>query len=433
VRRFEAGRIYPRLIRVITILAAAVSLLVMMAPPAAYHVAARFSVAAEMGARADAAAHVMSEFATRNPDHWAYEHARILGRLALVVETARTVEWQVLDEEGRVVLTQGPRAARPAISVSATFYDAGIPAGTVTVSRSIRDIMGWTVFLAVIGVALAGASFLLLRSLPLRLLAEATERLARLTEMDRERAAQLAQASKLAQLGEVATGMAHELNQPLTAIILAAENAQRLLARSPPGLEGAGARLNRILQMAQRAGTVIDHMRIFGRMGDGTSGPISIATAVRGAVELLAFKLDRHRIQMEVTLPEDLPPVIGQAVPLEQVMMNLIANACDAYGNSPDTAEEPPRLIGVVATASATQVSVTVQDRAGGIPPDVLPRIFDPFFTTKPVGQGTGLGLSISWGIINDMGGTLSAVSAEGGTTFTITLPAAQGVALDAA
>ncbi|WP_203076926.1 sensor histidine kinase [Falsiroseomonas ponticola] len=419
----DTGRIDPRLVRVITALALTVSLLIMVALPAAYFVAARVAVTARLEARAESAAAIMTEFVTRNPDHWVFENARIRGRLAPFAEAAQPKEWRVLDRAGNVAATLGPPAARPALTVSVPIHDSGVVAGSVQVSRSMQDIVGWTSFLAVIGIALAGGSFIMLRSLPLRLLAESMGRLAKAEAMERERAAQLAQASKLAQLGELATGMAHELNQPLTAITLAAQNALRQLDRGPLEPPAMAARLERILTMARRASTVIDHMRVFGRMGGEANGPVCIAAVVRGARDLLAFKLERHHVRVQDTLAADLPPVLGQAIPLEQVLVNLIANACDAYGEAAEGAA--PRLVTIAAAVAGDRLALTVHDAAGGIPPEILPRIFAPFFTTKPVGQGTGLGLSISYGIVNDMGGALT-VQSEGGTTiFTVSLPLA--------
>ncbi len=431
MRGLDTGRIDPRIVRVITVLALTVSLLIMVALPTAYFVAARVATDATLRARADSAASVMTDFVTRNPEHWMFENARIRGRLTAFVEPGAPEQWRVLDGRGSPAAVFGQAASSPAVTITADIYDSGVVTGQVQVSRSIQDIVGWTSFLAVIGIALAGGSFILLRSLPLRLLAESMERLAQFQARERERAAQLAQASKLAQLGELATGVAHELNQPLTAITLAAQNALKQVERGAVNQETLAARLDRIVQMARRASTVIDHMRVFGRMGGEPSGPIAIAAAVRGARDLLAFKLQRQHIVVEEVLPPDLPPVIGQAVPLEQVLVNLIGNACDAYGVAEE--DDPARVVTVTAALEGDRVTLRVHDAAGGIPLDVLPRIFAPFFTTKPVGQGTGLGLSISYGIITDMGGTLAADSADGTTTFTITLPAAPDGAQPAA
>ena len=139
---------------------------------------------------------------------------------------------------------------------------------------------------------------------------------------------------------------------------------------------------------------------------------------------MLNSKLTLSSVQVTLELAADLPAVVGIAIPLEQVLMNLVANAYDAYDAQPPRGGTE-RRIRLRAWREADRVLLEVRDAAGGIPEEVLPRIFDPFFTTKPVGQGTGLGLSISYGIIQDMGGTLTAANVPGGTAFTIALPVA--------
>jgi PAS domain S-box-containing protein len=237
---------------------------------------------------------------------------------------------------------------------------------------------------------------------------------------------QLAQSAKLAQLGEVATGMAHELNQPLAGISMAAENAQRSLARLPEPPQRALEKLGLIVDLTKRASDIIDHMRVFGRSDTASRGPVSVAEVVKGAGQLLASKLLAGSVRLQPDLPEGLPPVLGKAVPLEQVIMNLISNACDAYVGLREPVPTERRVISVTAHVDADWVTIQVQDAAGGIPGEVLPRIFEPFFTTKPVGQGTGLGLSISYGIITDMGGTITAENHADGCLLRILLPVAR-------
>ncbi|MEI6159188.1 MAG: ATP-binding protein, partial [Roseococcus sp.] len=236
---------------------------------------------------------------------------------------------------------------------------------------------------------------------------------------------QLAQSAKLAQLGEVATGMAHELNQPLAGISLAAENALRSLARLPEPPQRAREKLELIISLAQRASDMIDHMRIFGRTGSGPSGPVAMTDVLAGVEHLVQAKLRQGGVSLISKLPAELPPVLGKRIPLEQVMINLISNACDAYAAMETPAPRERRNITVTARTRGESITLQVQDHAGGIPEEILPRIFEPFFTTKGIGHGTGLGLSISYGIVTDMGGTITVSLADGGTRFTIDLPGA--------
>ncbi len=246
------------------------------------------------------------------------------------------------------------------------------------------------------------------------------------TDITREKqlAEQLAHSAKLAQLGEVTTGMAHELNQPLATISMAADIMLLQLDTADPAMAPMRERLEKIIGQTARMANLIDHMRIFGRAESLPAGPMDLAKAVHAALDLLNSKLTLSSVQVTLELAADLPAVVGIAIPLEQVLMNLVANACDAYDAQPPRGGTE-RRIRLRAWREADRVLLEVRDAAGGIPEDVLPRIFDPFFTTKPVGQGTGLGLSISYGIIQDMGGTLTAANVPGGTAFTIALPVA--------
>ena len=255
---------------------------------------------------------------------------------------------------------------------------------------------------------------------------EIAARLAKEIE-ERERAQQqVIQAARLASLGEMATGLAHELNQPLAGISMAAENARRTLDSMPEAPSRLREKLSLIVDLTQRAAAIIDRMRIFGRSETLGRGPVAIGEVLTGAERLLADKLHGSGVRLWVSLAPELPPVLGKSLQLEQVIMNLISNACDAYAEL--TAPVPAERwhIGITAEANADWVTIEVQDAAGGIPPEVLPRVFEPFFTTKPVGQGTGLGLSISYGIVTDMGGTITAENAAGGCRMRILLPVAR-------
>jgi PAS domain S-box-containing protein len=243
-------------------------------------------------------------------------------------------------------------------------------------------------------------------------------------------AEQLAQTAKLAVLGEMAAGMAHELNQPLASISMAAENAIEMLVGGWAGdSKVVIGKLERIIAQAQRAGLVIEHMGIFGRQGTGEPVPIRIADAIEGATSIMQAKLARQRVDVRTDVTTALPKVMGHLVLLEQVFVNLLSNACDAYAARGEAGDPGPREIRLAAGIDGEFIHVAIADRAGGVPEDIISKLFEPFFTTKPIGEGTGLGLSISYGIIADMGGTLTVRNEAGGALFEIRLPvaAAQG------
>ena len=241
---------------------------------------------------------------------------------------------------------------------------------------------------------------------------------------EKEQAAQLADTAKLATLGEMAAGMAHELNQPLASISLAAENALFQLQAEPPNLSAGMRKLERITEQAQRASKLIDHLRLFGRRSDTTPQPVDMRGVVEGALTIVGGRVSKAGIQVALKLAPDLPQILGQGVLLEQVLINVITNACDAYRGRPARADGQRHRILIEAGVQGGFVVLTVTDQAGGIPEPVMERIFEPFFTTKPPGQGTGLGLSISYGIVRDMGGAISVRNEGEGACFELRLPA---------
>lgn len=239
----------------------------------------------------------------------------------------------------------------------------------------------------------------------------------------REVEAKAALAAKLATLGEMAAGMAHELNQPLAAMLLAAENAQTALRRG--NLPGVEQRLEIIAGEAERARDIIDHLRIFARGDEGAPlGAVDPAAAVRGALLLVRAALREAQVAVELDLPGDLPAVQGRQVQLEQVLVNLLINARDVFAGRPAPAGGR-RLALAGRRVAGGVVELRIRDNGGGVPPAVLDRIFDPFFSTKPPGEGTGIGLSICHGIVTAFGGTIACRNADGGAEFTITLPVA--------
>lgn len=230
--------------------------------------------------------------------------------------------------------------------------------------------------------------------------------------------AQLIQASKLATLGEMSTGMAHELNQPLNVISLATSNLRFAIKKGKLTPDNTLSKLERIDGAVHRAASIIDHMRSYGRLSGETLTEINVGEIVGGSCNLLAEQLKLVNINLINRVPSSGLSVRGNAIQLEQVLINLINNGKDAILGTGDAGN-----IVVESEINDDRVLIRVTDSGGGIPDHVMPHIFEPFFTTKPVGKGTGLGGSISYGIVREMHGDIWAENSDGGAQITISLP----------
>jgi histidine kinase len=238
---------------------------------------------------------------------------------------------------------------------------------------------------------------------------------------------QLIQASKMATLGEMATGVAHELNQPLAVIKTASSFFMRKLKKNEPIKDDILLTMStEIDSHVQRASRIINHMRQFGRKTDLNLEKVQINDVLRQAFEIFSQQLKIRGIRVEWAIDEQLPVIMGDPGRLEQVMINLLINARDAIE---ERWEKTPvmdavKCIRLVSCRKLSQVVVEVCDSGIGIPEPIREKIFEPFFTTKKVGQGTGLGLSISYGIIQECNGKIFArPNAEGGACFVIEFP----------
>jgi signal transduction histidine kinase len=237
---------------------------------------------------------------------------------------------------------------------------------------------------------------------------------------------QLLQTSKLASIGELATGVAHELNNPLNNIGLTAANLLDYFnAPKEPGFRTVRENLTLIADQVRRASQIINSLRTFGRAAGTEKGPVNLHDTIRAALMLMDQQLRLNNIALDLKLTTDQPVVRANAIQLEQVFVNLLSNARDAVKHSAS------KTVMIATCVRHDVVEAVVHDTGIGIPPEDLECIFDPFFTTKEVGSGTGLGLSISYGIIADHGGTIVVNSGIGdGTTFTLRLPLERTLAL---
>jgi C4-dicarboxylate-specific signal transduction histidine kinase len=251
-------------------------------------------------------------------------------------------------------------------------------------------------------------------------LRETTAEMQRREQQLRDKQEQLVQAGKLATLGELTTGVAHELNNPLNNIGLFLGNAVDLIELGGAEKPQILRELSQALQQVGKATEIISHLRTFGRAAPATREAISLRHVIERALSLMGEQFRLREIEVTVDLGLREPVVIGNAIQLEQVFINLLTNARDALA---DVNRKAIRISGSVADA---MVEIALTDTGRGIPIGLERRIFDPFFTTKEVGKGTGLGLSITYGIIQEHGGTIAVVSPSGeGATFLIHLPLA--------
>ena len=240
-------------------------------------------------------------------------------------------------------------------------------------------------------------------------------------------------ASRLSNLGEMASGIAHEINQPLAVIRLAADALHEEL-EMPEAEALAGElgdfikqKLERIVVQTERAAGIISDLRTVARKPTNNVQPFDLSEAARVGGDMLREQLKLARIEMALDLAVPGPLVLGEANRVQQIVINLMLNARDAIlscDTLPDAGIRGRLVLRVAADPASGGATLTVEDDGPGIPTAALSRLFEPFFTTKPVGKGTGLGLSISYDIVNRMGGEISAENRpEGGARFRITLP----------
>jgi C4-dicarboxylate-specific signal transduction histidine kinase len=297
-------------------------------------------------------------------------------------------------------------------------------------------------------------------------LSETTAEVQRREQELREKQEQLVQAGKLATLGELTTGVAHELNNPLNNIGLFIGNAIDIIElgiekQGPQSTDGGFAQedgestaamldgwgtldpqlilqeLHNAMQQVRKATEIISHLRTFGRAASVSQEPVAINQIIERAISLMKEQLRLRQIKVNLHFPEEDIVVIGNAIQLEQVFINLLTNARDAMASvahkaititcttrHSSPAGEAGSFSSATSRAIANVVDISFRDTGPGIPAGLEQRIFDPFFTTKEVGAGTGLGLSITYGIIKEHRGTIMVENHPGeGAVFLIQLP----------
>ena len=223
---------------------------------------------------------------------------------------------------------------------------------------------------------------------------------------------------RLASLGAIATGVAHEINQPLTFIYTVLQTTMEKISAGKLDTEKLHQKLDRAVHQAERITSIINQMRTFGRADSVETRPTDLATIVGNTLILMKDRLRGNNITLNINIEESLPTVLGNRNKLEQVFINFFQNAIDALS------EQGGGEISLDIGRKNNWLDITFADNGPGIPAEIQPKIFEQFFTTKEVGKGTGMGLALVHSIINEHHGKISCKSEPGtGTTFIISLP----------
>ncbi len=232
----------------------------------------------------------------------------------------------------------------------------------------------------------------------------------------------LIQTEKMSSIGVLATGIAHEINNPLTSVAGFAEALQRRFREAPDLIEDTRLEdfpnyLEVIVRESYRCKGIIDHLLSFGRKSDGLPVKVDVNLALVEILELLKYQPSDHAIEVVSTLKPDLPRVLGDPSGLRQVFMNLLVNAYQSF-------DEPGRVEVSTQLADDAMIAISIRDAGRGMAPNILERIWEPFFTTKEVGKGVGLGLALTYNTVKRYGGEILLESRVGaGSKFTVLLP----------
>jgi C4-dicarboxylate-specific signal transduction histidine kinase len=403
------------------------------------------------------------------PELWEFESVRLNELISKPSFHGIAHEKEIRTAAGKHVIKTDFAEARPIISVSEPFFDSGRLAGSIIIRHSIRTQIITTVLLAIFSSLLGYLLYFIFRTYPLRKLentlaeleqahhemeqrvVDRTEVLSRTneklrTEISMRREAekaqrksydelrnvqsQLVQSGKLASIGELAAGVAHELNQPLMVVRTTAQSSVRQQRKNALDAATLLENLNFIEKNTKRMMNIINHLRTFSRQTDRKFAPVNVNETIQNAFLMIGQQLSQKNIKVIRDFSEGLPEVLGDANQLEQVFLNLLANGRDSMQSKFEAGGgvvESQKKIVITTHVSAEikeAVEILFKDTGSGIPQEALNNIFDPFFTTKGVGDGTGLGLSISYGIIQDHKGEIDVVeTGPEGTTFRVRLP----------
>jgi C4-dicarboxylate-specific signal transduction histidine kinase len=233
----------------------------------------------------------------------------------------------------------------------------------------------------------------------------------------------VAHMGRVVTMGQLSSALSHELRQPLTAVRLHAETGLLILAQEPPDVDQARELFRDVVDDNTRAIDVLEHVRLLVRKETASSAEVSVNEISRDTAKLLHRDAESRSVDIELSLAEPLPPVLGDAVQLQQVMINLVLNAVESAATSPHT-----RRVVISTAEREGQVEIAVSDSGPGIPPEILPLLFQSYVSTKKA--GLGMGLAIVRQIVEQHHGEVHGQSVpSGGALFRVTLPPAPGLA----
>jgi C4-dicarboxylate-specific signal transduction histidine kinase len=228
--------------------------------------------------------------------------------------------------------------------------------------------------------------------------------------------------TRLTMMGGLTASIAHEIKQPLAAIVTNANYSLRQLAASNPNLQEIRQAIREIEEDGNRASSIISRIRALLMKGSPQRTELDVNELIRGVLNFLRSDIDENRIMLKLDLAPELPPVFGDRIQLQQALMNIFVNGTEALRSVP----EPHRELTIRSRTTAEGLLIEVMDSGPGLDSQAAERLFEPFFTTKP--EGMGLGLSISRSIIESHGGRLSNISKPCGAAFEIIIPAASEI-----
>jgi C4-dicarboxylate-specific signal transduction histidine kinase len=229
----------------------------------------------------------------------------------------------------------------------------------------------------------------------------------------------LVHVARVTTLGELTAAIAHEVNQPLGALVMSGYAGLRLLAAEPPDLDEARSALNEMIDCGVRAGEVISRLRALVKKSPARRELLDINDAIKDVIVLVGAEAKRNRVSLQTELSDDLPLVLGDRIQLQQVILNLIMNGIEAMRGT----DQPQRKVVVASTEDGCKnVLVEVRDSGAGLQGVAIDRLFDAFYTTKP--EGMGIGLAVSRTIVESHGGQLQALpDVATGAVFQFRLP----------